>query len=96
MEEEPGAPADLPELLDRRHPPRPPWMRALAVAAAAGCIVLGIVGWLVPVVTGLPFYAAALVLLAVASERVRGWINRLERRLPRAARLALRRAVGRR
>ena len=64
--------------------------------AAAGCIVLGIVGWLVPVVTGLPFYAAALVLLAVASERVRGWINRLERRLPRAVRRALRRAVGKR
>lgn len=71
------------------------WKRALLLTGAGCCFVLGVVGWLVPVVTGLPFYVAALILLAGASDRVRVWINARERRLPLAARRKLRSALAR-
>lgn len=87
---------ELPDLIDRRVHPRPVWVRVLALAGAIACFALGMVGWLIPVITGLPFYAVGLVLLAVASDRVGSWINRLERRLPRALRLRLRAAFHRR
>ena len=57
------------------------------------CFVLGIIGWLIPVVTGLPFHAAALVLLGLASRRVARWINRLERRFPHRVRVHLRKWI---
>jgi len=67
------------------------WRRVLLLAAACVCFALGLVGWLVPVVTGIPFYIAGLVFLAGASERCRRWINGWERRLPHKYRLNLRR-----
>ena len=84
----PGPP-ELPDLL----PPlvnRPLWVRALCVAGALLCFGLGIIGWLIPVVTGLPFYAIGLLLLGMSSGRVAGWINRLDRRLPLRIRVGLR------
>jgi uncharacterized membrane protein YbaN (DUF454 family) len=65
-------------------------VRVVLVAGALACFVAGVVGWLIPVVTGLPFYAAGLVLLGMASERLRAWINRGERRLPGSLRRGLR------
>ncbi len=59
------------------------------------CFGLGVVGWLIPVVTGIPFYVAAIVLLAMASERARGWVNTLERRLAHDTRVAMRRWLHR-
>ncbi|MGH7332389.1 MAG: hypothetical protein ACREKS_06495 [Candidatus Rokuibacteriota bacterium] len=56
---------------------------------------LGVLGWLVPVVTGIPFYAVAIVLLAVASDRTRERLNALERRLPHDTRVAMRRRLAR-
>ena len=53
-------------------------------------VVLGIVGWLLPVVTGVPFYVLALITAGMASVRVARWVNRQERRLPRRWRLLLR------
>jgi hypothetical protein len=89
----PGPP--LPDLL-RDGGVRPPlWRRALYLAGALACVAAGVVGWLVPVVTGLPFYALALVLAALASRRARRWINAAERRLPEPRRRALRRALAR-
>ncbi len=85
----PPSPPELPDLL----PPlvkRPVWVRALCIAGALVCFVLGVIGWLIPIVTGLPFYAIGLLLLGMASSRVAGWINRLDRRLPLAVRVALR------
>jgi hypothetical protein len=81
---------ELPDLIDRGNAPRPVWVRVLALVGAVACFILGVVGWLIPVITGLPFYAAGLVLLAVASNQVGGWVNRLERRLPHTLRLKLR------
>jgi hypothetical protein len=86
---------ELPDLLpvDGRH--RPLWLRLLCLAGALVCLALGVVGWLVPVVTGIPFYAAAAVLLAIASDRARLSINALERRFPYRVRVLLRNWLGR-
>jgi len=54
-------------------------------------VLLGIIGWLIPVVPGFPFYILALATAGMASRRVARWINRQERRLPRRWRLRLRR-----
>lgn len=84
----------LPDLLREQDGPRPLWLRSLYLAGAAVCTVAGIVGWLIPAVTGIPFYVVALVLLGLASDRMRRWINRLERRLPEKARWRLRRGLA--
>ena len=81
--------SDLPDLLPV-HRARPFWVRLLCFCGALVCFVLGVVGWLIPVVTGIPFYVAAIVLLAVASDRTRGWVNALERRLPHDTRVTMR------
>jgi uncharacterized membrane protein YbaN (DUF454 family) len=64
------------------------------LAGALVFFALGIVGWLVPVVTGLPFYVAGLLLLGMSSDRVLGLINRADRKLPMGVRRALRHALG--
>ena len=83
------SPPELPDLLPSRVK-RALWVRALCVAGAVVCFALGVVGWLIPVVTGLPFYAIGLLLLGMASGRVARWINRMDRRLPLAVRIKLR------
>jgi hypothetical protein len=89
--ESPVAP-ELPDLISTAYR-RPLWKRALCVLGALVCFALGIVGWLIPVVTGLPFHAAGLVLLGLASSRVARWINRLERRMPHRLRVQLRKWI---
>ena len=88
---------ELPDLLRTTAPP-PLWKRVLCVIGAVILFALGIVGWLIPVVTGIPFYALGLVLLGMSSQRVREWIIRAERRLPihwrRRLRATLRRLPG--
>jgi hypothetical protein len=85
---------DLPDLL-HLDGHRPFWIRTLGVLGAGVFFLLGFVGWLIPVITGLPFYAVGLVLLALSSERVGRRVNELERRMPRSARLAIRRVLTR-
>ena len=71
----------LPDLL-REHDGRHPfWLRLVFLGAAVVCLALGVVGWLIPVITGIPFYAAGLVFLGLASDRTRRFINRMERKL---------------
>ena len=62
----------------------------LYVSGALVCFVLGVIGWLIPVVSGLPFYARGLLLLGMASSRAARWVNRLDRRLPHAVRVKVR------
>ena len=81
---------DPPDLLREQKHHRPLWVRVLCFAGAVIFFVLGIVGWLIPVLTGIPFYVAGLALLALASDGARRLINRLERRLPRRLRWAVR------
>ena len=80
---------ELPDLLSTDIQ-RPLWMRALCIAGALVFFVLGVIGWLIPLVTGLPFYAIGLILLGMASSRAARWVNRLDRRLPYAVRVKLR------
>jgi hypothetical protein len=83
----------LPPLLRVRRSRQPLWKRALYFCGAAVAFGLGIVGWLVPVVTGIPFYIAGFVLLAAVSGRTVKWINRAEARLPLRRRRQLRAAI---
>lgn len=69
-------------------------MRAVCLAGAFVFFLLGIVGWLIPVVTGIPFYLVALLLLGMTSDTLLDKINRLERKLPHRWRCELRRAAG--
>ena len=64
--------------------------RVALLALALLFTVVGIVGWLVPVVPGFPFYLLALACAGLASRRVATWINRHERRLPLGFRKMLR------
>lgn len=85
----------LPDLFrepNRRHPF---WLRILFLAGAVLSFAAGVVGWLIPVVTGLPFYAVGLVFLGLASERVRRWLNRMERRLAERTRRRIRSVLAR-
>ena len=86
--------SDLPDLL-RLGGHRPLWLRVVGLAGALVFFALGVVGWLIPVITGLPFYAVGLVLLALSSDRAGSVVNHLERRLSRGTRLAIRRALAR-
>ncbi|TAH38259.1 MAG: hypothetical protein EYC70_06450 [Planctomycetota bacterium] len=89
----PGPPReeDLPELLAPRRKKLPVWRRALYIVLGIFFIALGFLGWLVPVVTGIPFYFVGLTLLSMSSNSVRRWINSGERKLPYRVRLWLRR-----
>ena len=83
-------PRELPELLEERERPLHPTWRVLALIGGSLCMALGVVGWLVPIVTGIPFYILGLGLLGAGSKRARHWINLLEQRLPYKTRLFLR------
>ena len=67
----------------------------LLVLGAIVCFALGVVGWLVPIVSGLPFYALGLILLGLVSDRTRRLVNALERRLPETARRRIRELIAR-
>lgn len=75
---------------------RTPVRRVLLAGLGVLCMGLGVVGWLVPVITGVPFYVAGLLLLGKASPWFAHQINRLEAHLPVKLRRALRWRPGRR
>lgn len=64
--------------------------RGLYLCIAILLIVLGIVFWLMPVLTGVPFWMAGLVFLARTSERCRRAVNWVDRKMPTRVRRALR------
>jgi hypothetical protein len=85
----------LPDLLRDQDGRHPFWRRMIFLGAALVCFAAGVVGWLIPVVTGIPFYVAGLVFLGLASDRTRRFINRLERRLAESTRRRIRRLIAR-
>lgn len=93
--DEPSDPQPDPEGLGDwiaiRDTPRGPIQRVGLLVAALVLFALGVVGWLVPVVTGIPFYIAGAVCLGLSSRRAARLVNRLERRFPHRLRLLLRR-----
>lgn len=89
----PADPSDLPDLPDLlKIPPvaRNPWLRVLLALGGVLCMVLGVVGWLVPVVPGIPFYILGAVLFGMAHPPLGRWINRKERGFSPRVRLMLR------
>jgi hypothetical protein len=84
----------LPDLLREQDGRHPFWLRLVFLGAALVCLVLGVVGWLIPVITGIPFYAAGLVFLGLASDRTRRLINRMEHKLSENTRRRIRRVIG--
>ena len=50
--------------------------------ASAVFLALGVIFWLIPVLTGIPFYVLSLITLSMASRRAARFLNRGERRLP--------------
>jgi len=87
-------PDSFPPLLRIRKTQRSFLTRVLLVGGAILCLVVGILGWLVPVVTGIPFYVLGLILLGMASSGVRNRINRAEARLPPRWRKLLRDGIA--
>jgi hypothetical protein len=83
--------APLPDLIEMDGVPRGPIKRAALLTAAGVFLLLGIVLWLTPVVTGLPFLVLAAITAGMASRRAATWVNRAERHLPHRLRLLLRR-----
>lgn len=81
----------LPDLVSEQPTTMPTWRRTLLLISGQLCLVLGVIFWLIPVVTGIPFYLAGFALLAPVSPRFARWINWLDRKLPLRARVALRR-----
>ena len=91
----------LPELVPESDT-RNPAMRLLAFVASLVFFLLGILGWLIPVVTGIPFYVLGLVTLGLAipavARRINAWdakrsprtrfhLHRMHHRLRRFLRL---------
>ena len=88
------SPPPLPDLLREQDGRHPFWLRVIFLAAALVCLAAGVVGWLIPIVSGIPFYVAGLVFLGLASDRTRRFINRLERRLAERTRRKVRRLLA--
>ena len=84
----------IPDLLRDQGGRHPFWLRVVFLVAALVCLAAGVVGWLIPVVSGIPFYVAGLVFLGLASDRTRRFINRLERRLAESTRRKVRRLLA--
>lgn len=74
---------------------RPTWKKVLLLGGAAVFLALGVIGWLIPVVTGIPFYIIGFAMLGAGSRRATALLNRLEERLPHRWRVGLRRMVER-
>jgi uncharacterized membrane protein YbaN (DUF454 family) len=64
--------------------------RAGLLVAALALFALAILGWIIPVMPGIPFWIMGFQVLGMVSRRIAHWINRQERRLPRRVRLLLR------
>jgi hypothetical protein len=83
----------LPDLIKVDGRDRHPLHRAALFTGAIVFFVLGVVGWLLPVITGVPFYVVAILLLGMASTRAANWFNAQERRLPHRWRVRLRKML---
>lgn len=87
----PPATDGLGDLIPPRTVPLPRWKRVAYLTGGIACMIGGVVGWLVPVVTGIPFYIAGAFMLAAVSPRARRFVNWCDTKLPQGLRRALRR-----
>lgn len=87
--------SSLPDLIKCDGRVRHPVYRAVLFASAVVCLLVGLVGVVLPVMPGVPFFIPGIVLLGMASERAAHWINSRERRLKPKWRVRLRKMLGR-
>jgi hypothetical protein len=85
----------LPDLIKVDGRVRHPLHRIALFTGSILCFITGVIFWLIPVLTGVPFYVASILLLGMASTRAANWINGRERRLPYRWRVRLRKMLMR-
>lgn len=68
-------------------PKRSPWKRLLIVSAGWLCLLIGLIGGLIPVLQGWPFGIAGLLILSREYEWAHNLMHRLRARFPRFARI---------
>jgi hypothetical protein len=78
------------DLFNEDPPLRRPWQQAGLLLLASLLFLVGIIGWLVPVVSGVPFHLGGLFLVGAVSPAAAKRMNVLERRLPDRLRKILR------
>lgn len=85
----------LPDLIETKGPERSVIHRVALWTLAGLCFVIGVVFWLIPVLTGIPFYVAGVAFLGMSSPRIGRWINDHEARLPHRHRVRIRKLLRR-
>ena len=68
-------------------PKRGPWKRLLVVSAGWLCLLIGLIGGLIPVLQGWPFGIAGLLILSREYEWAHNLMQRLRVRFPRFAKI---------
>lgn len=84
------APIGFDDLFDEHAPRRRLWQRAGLVLLALVCFALGVLGWLIPIMSGVPFHVGGLFLVGMVSPGIAKRLNGAERRLPQRLRKLLR------
>jgi hypothetical protein len=81
---------EIPKLIETDPGQRSLGARVALASGAVVVLILGVIGWILPIVPGLPLIVVGLGMLGLCSRRAASWINATEARLPRRIRLALR------
>ncbi len=81
---------DLSELIPEEKNDSGLLKKCILVIGGLGLIVLGIIGWILPVLIGVPFVIGGLAMLSVAFKPLRKWVNAWDAKLPRKWRLLIR------
>lgn len=87
---QPQPPQPLPDLVQVEGRERSVAARVALLFMTLIFFALAIIGWLVPIVTGIPFWILGFLTLGMASRRAARWVNRQEARMPYRWRLLLR------
>ena len=68
-------------------PKRSRWERLFLLSVGWGCLLIGFVGGLIPVLQGWPFGIAGLLILSREYQWAHNLVHRLRQRFPRFARI---------
>jgi hypothetical protein len=84
---------DLPDLVSAATRPHSLGKQIFLVLGGVIVVALGFIGWILPFVPGVPLVVIGIGMIAMVSDRLKTWINRIERQLPHQYRLLLRPAL---
>ncbi|MCB9833581.1 MAG: DUF454 family protein [Planctomycetes bacterium] len=82
--------SEIPDLLPPRSRRRSIPVRVAALAAGVILFAVGIAGWILPFMPGVPFLVASAAMFAVGSRTLAELINKIEKKLPERVRVQLR------